>query len=272
MIAMKKTTDTIRAKALCITGLLAASLNLAAQVEQTDPALNRELTLEREYNPSVQDANKVNTLPEVKEPAATKIRINYDFLSIPAEPGREASRLPAGRFLAGMSYNKRRGYLNLGLGTYRNINGEAGYHILATGKDRLNLFLSHRSANGEVAYLDGFMKGEKVRARFNNNLGGINYRHEFPQAALRLGAKLEHSAFNYYGMPAPSMYATWTDMAVVDAKPTRKAAQLPPARELNPGIRPLPGICSTWIIPISPTNTPGITACRELANMPQEPG
>lgn len=224
---MKMTIDCLR-PALCLAALLTASPFLEAQDEQTGPPLplSRELTLEREYSPSVQDANKVNTLPEVKEPAATQIPIDYAFLDGPAEPGREAGSLPAGRFLADMSYNKRRGYLNLGLGSYWNINADAGYHILDNDKDRLNLFLAHRSTDGQVTYADGFMKGEKVRARFNDNLGGIGYRHSFPQAALSLGAKFERSAFNYYGMPAPSMYSAWPNIAVVDAETNQQSQTL----------------------------------------------
>jgi hypothetical protein len=235
MKAMKKTINGRRLKALCLTGLLGAALNLAAQEEQTGRPLSRELTLEREYSPSVQDANKVNTLPEVKEPAVNKMPIDYAILSVPAEPGRETTRLPAGRFLAGMSYNKRRGYLNLGLGTYRNIDADAGYHILSTGKDRLNLFLSHRSTDGQVTYQDGFLKGEKVKARINDNLGGLGYRHNFPLATLSLRAKYEHSAFNYYGMPAPSMYSTWPDVAVIDAETNQQSQAIGASAQLESG-------------------------------------
>jgi hypothetical protein len=233
MNVMKKTIYNMYTQALCIISLLGCSLTLAAQEEQTDPAaLNRELTLEREYNPSVQDANKVNTLPAVREPAVTKMPIDYAMLSLPAEPGQEIETLPAEGFLSDMTYNKRRGYLNLGLGTYLNINGDAGYHLLSTERDRLNLFASHRSSNGDVEYAEGFMKGEKVRAKFNDNLGGLDYRHEFSRAALRLGARFGHSAFNYYGMPSPSMYAAWPNVAIVDTETNQQSRQI----TLNAGV------------------------------------
>ncbi|MDR1557063.1 MAG: TonB-dependent receptor [Tannerellaceae bacterium] len=224
---MKKITDII--KALCIISLLGTPLSLAAQDD--DQSLNRELTLEREYNPSVQDANKVNTLPAVREPDVTRMPIDYAILSIPAEPGREIGTLAAERLLSDMTYNNRRGYLNLGVGTYRNINGDAGYHILSTDKDRLNLFLSHRSSNGDVKYQESYLKGEKVRAKLNNNLGGLNYRHEFSRAALRLGAMYGYSAFNYYGIPAPSMYSVWPS-PVVDTETNQQSRQI----TLNAGL------------------------------------
>ncbi|MDR2118736.1 MAG: TonB-dependent receptor [Tannerellaceae bacterium] len=195
--------------AICILCLSGFALHLAAQEEQTESALSRELTLEREYNPSVQDANKVNTLPAVKEPVITKIPIDYATLSIPADPKRELNLLPADRFLADMLYNNRRGYANAGIGTFRDINGDIGYHILSTEKDRLNVFFSHRSTGGKREYTDGFLKGEKVAAKMNDNLGGVHFRHVFDRSTVHLGAKYRYSAFNYYGLPAPNAHSIW---------------------------------------------------------------
>ena len=47
------------------------------------------MTLEREYDPSVQDASKVNTLPVVKEPEVRKIPIDYSNYTIAADPQKE---------------------------------------------------------------------------------------------------------------------------------------------------------------------------------------
>ena len=56
-------------KALCVVALLGSAAAASAQEDVTkEKNLNREMTLEREYDPSVQDASKVNTLPVVKEP------------------------------------------------------------------------------------------------------------------------------------------------------------------------------------------------------------
>ena len=63
-------------KALCVVALLGSAAAASAQEDVTkEKNLNREMTLEREYDPSVQDASKVNTLPVVKEPEVRKIPI-----------------------------------------------------------------------------------------------------------------------------------------------------------------------------------------------------
>jgi hypothetical protein len=181
-------------KAFSIATLLFVSSVMQAQEETTN--LNREMTLEREYDPFVQDANKVNTLPEIKEPEVRKISIDYAGITFPAFPGKEIRSLPSGNILTDMEYNKRKGYLNLAGGMNMNLNGDLGYHILNTVKDQLNISLSHRSANGNVKYIQ---TGEKQKMMFNDNLGGINYHHRLDKAIIRLGAKYGYSAFNYYG-------------------------------------------------------------------------
>lgn len=184
-------------KVLCLLGLLGTAATVNAQEDKKEKEqLNREMTLEREYDPSVQDANKVNTLPVVKEPVVRKIPINYASYTIPADPEKEISLLPSGNVMTDIKYNKRRGYFNFGAGTYLNLNGDLGYHILSTDKDKLNIWFSHRSTNGKVKYLQ---TDEKVKAKLNDNLGGLNFSHGFDKLTLNMGVKYGYSAFNYYG-------------------------------------------------------------------------
>ncbi len=180
-------------KALCVVALLGSAAAAGAQEDVTkNKNLNREMTLEREYDPSVQDASKVNTLPVVKEPEVRKIPIDYSNYTIAADPRKEISLLPSGNIMTRMDYNKRRGYLNFGMGTRMNINGDLGYHILSTEKDKLNIWYSHRSTNGKPKDYD-------VKAKVNDNLGGVGFKHVFDKTIFSLGAKYGYSAFNYYG-------------------------------------------------------------------------
>ncbi len=185
-------------KAICIITLLSIPV---VTIAQEDQSVSRELTLEREYDPSVQDANKVNTLPAVKEPEVRKMPIDYSTFTVPTEPQREIGLLPSGSIMTDIAYNKRRGYLNFGIGTLLNINGDAGYHILSTEKDQLNIFYSHRSTNGNIKFLQDNVDA-KTKAKLNNNLGGLNYRHVFDKAAFKIGANYGRSSFNYYGLPS----------------------------------------------------------------------
>ena len=191
-------------RALCVVALLGATATMNAQEDASkDKNLNREMTLERDYDPTVQDANKVNTLPVVKEPEVKKMSIDYADFTVATEPNKEISLLPSGNIMTEMNYNKRRGYFNFGGGTNLNLNGDLGYHILSTDKDQLRFNFSHRSTNGNVKYMqEGIPEGEeKVKAKLNDNIGALDFRHVFTRAAFNMGLKYGYSAYNYFGLP-----------------------------------------------------------------------
>ena len=138
-------------KTVCLLAMCGVALFANAQEDKKkEQDLNRQMTLEREYDPSVQDASKVNTLPQVKEPEVRKIPIDYSDYTLAMDPAQQISVLPSGNIMTQMDYNKRRGYLRLGAGTYMNLNGDFGYHALSTATDQLSIAFSHRSANGNV--------------------------------------------------------------------------------------------------------------------------
>ena len=193
---MKKTRYSVRI--VCLLAAVGVSLFANAQEDKKkEQDLNRQLTLEREYDPSVQDANKVSTLPVVKEPEVRKIPIDYSDYTLAMDPEQQISVLPSGSIMTDMAYNKRRGYLRFGAGTFMNLNGDFGYHALSTDRDQLSIAFSHRSANGNVKYIQ--LEDAKVKAKINDNLGGITYGHTFDKAILNLKLNYGYSAFNYYG-------------------------------------------------------------------------
>lgn len=235
------------AKALCVVALLGTATVAGAQEDTSkEKNLNREMTLEREYDPTVQDASKVNTLPVVKEPEVKKMAIDYANFTVPADPAKEISLMPSGNIMTQMNYNKRRGYFNFGAGTYLNLNGDFGYHILSTEKDKLNVFLSHRSTNGKVKYIQ---MDEKVKAKLNDNLGGINFKHEFEKAALTLGAKYGYTAFNYYGMPLVNPV-----LSTVPAEADRETNQVNQVIRVNAGMESREGASFGYLLDVDYTN------------------
>lgn len=218
-------------KVLCVAVLLGSAVTVSAQEDANKKKLDREMTLEREYAPTVQDANKVNTLPQIKEPKINKRPISYSPFTLAADPEKQLFILPSGDFMTQMDYNKRRGYLNAAAGMNLNINGDFGYHILSTDKDKLNIFFSHRSTNGNVKYIQN---NEKVKAKLNDNIGGLNFAHSFNRAILNLGVSYNYTGFNYYGMPLDIT----GDVPDMDAMSTtdRKTNQVNQAIKANIGV------------------------------------
>jgi hypothetical protein len=91
-----------------------------------------------------------------------------------------------------------------------NINGDAGCHILSDEKNQLNIFLSHRSSDTELKYTEGGLVGDmQAKVKINDNLGGLNLKHELDNLTVQAGAKFVYSTFNYFGMASPSAYTNW---------------------------------------------------------------
>ena len=182
-----------------IAGILILSSLVFVNAQGQDDRLSREMTLEREYDPTIQDANKINRLPEVKEPEITRRSIEYSPFTVPANPDKEIVVLPSGEIMTAIPYNNRRGYFNFGGGMFMNLNGDLGYHFLNDERDKLNFYFSHRSTNGNVEYLQ--LPGVKEKAVLNDNLAVLDYKHSFNSAVLRVGGNFGYSLFNYYGLP-----------------------------------------------------------------------
>ncbi len=173
---------------------------LAQNTKQDSTSLKRELTLEKEYAPTIRDAAKVGTLPELKEPDAPKTKVEFAKFSVPYEIAPQLTTLPAGSFFTDIPYSKKRGYLKAGVGSFIDIDGDLGYQILNTEQDRLSIFGSHRSSSGNVTYLQD---DEKQKMKINDNLLGVGYLHDFGGIRLNADMKYTHSAFNYYGYTMP---------------------------------------------------------------------
>ena len=192
------------------TFLSGVSLHGFAQESDKKEDLNREMTLERVYDPIVQDATKVNTLPVVREMSVTKRPIVYSNYSIAVIPEKEMSVLPSVELMTEVDHLARKGYLHFGGGMLFNLMGDFGYHLIDNDKSRLGVNFSRRSMNGNVKFDDKWGI-DKRKAKFNDNIGGLDFKHHFDMATLRLGGKFGHSAFNYYGMPTnllPTNYAS----------------------------------------------------------------
>lgn len=177
--------------------------------------LTREMTLEREYDPTVRDANKVNRLPEVKDPVFTKRAIDYSPFTTPADPDKEILLLPSGSVQTGISHNKRRGYLHLAGGMYTNLSGDLGYHIMDNHNGKMTVYATHNSTNGNVTF-----EGEnhlKRIAKLNDNLVSLDFSHRLDNGSassktdLHLGASYAYTGFNYYGTAFRySFSSVWT--------------------------------------------------------------
>ena len=168
---------------------------LVGAFAQQDTTVNRTVIVENEYNPTVMDASKINVMPQMNEPKATKKNINYATSLRPVSAWDYQVMSPVVREWE--SATAYRGYLRGGYGNNGNVDLAAGYLWDISKRDRLNVSASLDGHNYEAEDMDG----EDWKNRFYRTKAGLDYRHSFNKVDFLLGADFRSQVFNY--MPSP---------------------------------------------------------------------
>ena len=164
---------------------------------QQSNSLQREVVIEKEFTPIVQDASKINTIPEMEVSAPTRPDIKYAEWSSPYKSAPALTRLDAGDSGA-EAPDKQHGYARFSIGNYLNIVGNAGIRIVNTAKDQLLLWYGHNSTNGNLSYIE---TREKIRQKRYDNKVNLKYAHLFQKGVWDFAANYRYNNFNYYGLP-----------------------------------------------------------------------
>jgi hypothetical protein len=184
--------------------LFAASV-CAAQAQtpaDNDTTLNRQIYLERNFDPTLQDAAKINALPVVRQPEVKPASLQYEV----QQPSLIFDSFPLGDTGSGsirtdLNFNRHKGYLSFGGGNYANIHADAGYRVAGAKNDVFDILARHNSTNGKIDYLEPLANYTSEKAKYSNTLLLLRYQHIFSASTLKLNGGYEHTGFNYYGKP-----------------------------------------------------------------------
>jgi hypothetical protein len=181
--------------------MLLLSCSFFAHAQNTEPDLKRELTLDKEYTPTLEDANKINSLPEIKAPEVTRTPVTFSNYTLDYNQPFHPSNFGIVNYFPDFATSNKHGYLHLGVANNRNIDGDLGYQLLHSSTNQLSIFASHRSSDSKVTYLYPVyaqLPGSE-KMKINDNLLATNYVHQFKQFKLFADAQYISSVFNYYG-------------------------------------------------------------------------
>lgn len=187
-----------------ILGIITTSCICTAksQTAAKDTLLNRQVLLEREYTPKIQDASKINKTPAIYTPQQKATDIKFER-TIPYVEiiNFEVKEIGTGNIRADIQKSKQKGYLSFDAGMYSNLNANAGYRILENSNNQLDLFGIHNSTNGTVDYIDKLNDLKDVKAKNMLNFIKAKFNHKFESAKWYIDASYLNNSFNYYGNP-----------------------------------------------------------------------
>lgn len=177
-------------KIAAIVGIGIMSISIASA--QQDTTLNRTVIVENEYNPTVMDASKINVMPKMNEPKATKKNINYATSLREVSVWDYQTMSPVVReWESDAAY---RGYLRAGYGNNGNVDLRAGYLWDISQRDRLNVSASLNGWNADLTE-------EDLPSRFYHTKAGLDYKHSFNKLDFTLGGLFQSQVFNYIANP-----------------------------------------------------------------------
>ena len=163
--------------------------------------LNKEITLEREFDPVKKEVVKKTVLPkEIKKSTKTAVTPQFSDWTAPSQvPVEIPTMLPYG-YRTLHNFSNQRGYLNLGMGTYLNTVASVGYRAIDKDEEKLGLWLQHNSTwlgKNTTKLIE--RSSDRQKQRFNDNLLGVEWSKELPKGTLGIDGRLHFDSFNFYG-------------------------------------------------------------------------
>jgi len=159
--------------------------------------LSREVEVTKAYTPTISDANKLNSMPEIKEEEAQKPTFNYSIKSQPVFSSFSVTPLKAASIETTPPNQRGYGLVRAGFGSYYKPYGEVFFNNLNSKNTVFGIHAMHLSSWGDVE-LKG---GDKVDAPFMDNQVELFLKHTINRSILSVDFDLNHNAFNYYGYP-----------------------------------------------------------------------
>jgi hypothetical protein len=187
-------------KTIKYTALLIASFSTTfafAQNAQTqkESTVNQTVTVVREYNPTVSDALKMESMPTLDDTTSYHPVFNYSILSRAFETNNDIEQISPARMAADEQPLLTNSLARLGIGGYNSVYAELNYNITQSKLYALGLSLSHTSSMGNVVLEDD----SRVDAPFHDTYASIGFKRFFSKVTLSAGMNFKHNLYNYYG-------------------------------------------------------------------------
>jgi len=157
--------------------------HLSPVLAQSDSALNRSVTVERDFQPVIQAAGKVATKPEIVETTIEPAPVEYSEYTADVTPGTTFHSLLSQptRFEPAHQYH---GYVRGALG-HPNTLFDFGYHLDDGKKSILDIYAHHRAEWGLAA-----LSKSKL---------GLDFTHPFSTCDLYFGVNGGNIYYHKYG-------------------------------------------------------------------------
>lgn len=181
------------AASLFTLGLLMGAFNSMAQQDSTK--LKKEVEVTKAYQPTIQEAQKINDIPQIKPEQTEAPTFDYSIFSKPVFTTFDPTPVAAAKMVGEPRPELGNGLLKLGMGNYQTPYGELFFNARPDKKSNFGLHFSHLSSSGEIK----LMNDDVVKAPESMNSGEIFVERFLRKSTLNGNLAFDRKAFSYYG-------------------------------------------------------------------------
>lgn len=173
-----------------------ASPSILAQSAQ-DTTYIRKVSLEREYSPTIEDANKIGSSPQIYTPTTTpKVLPLSEWVTSTNGLSPQLNYLPAEAFGTAVAYPLQKGYAGLLFGNYQTLRAYAGIALVQKANTSLQLWGTFDTSEGKSSCKQYVINSLSKQRKWALQ---TVWKHQFVPFSLAVNAKLQGNKFNYYG-------------------------------------------------------------------------
>ncbi|MDR0686612.1 MAG: hypothetical protein LBF79_04075 [Dysgonamonadaceae bacterium] len=166
----------------------------AKATDRDSTGIHNEILLEREYNPTILDAIKIDRIPDSHEPPPPVSKVKFSDYDTMFGFTPDPSYMKQQSQLIEPNISKYRGYLSGEVNNLLDANADAGYMAINNPKNYLSFGLSHNSSRSKRTFSQG--KDLSQKFKFSDSSIKTNYIHRFGNAQLTANAKYLSSIYN----------------------------------------------------------------------------
>lgn len=181
-----------KATVLVIWAILAV---FTTKAQQDTTKLKKEVEVVKAYQPTIQEFQKINDIPQLKPEQTEPPTFDYSIFSKPVYTTFDPTPVAAAKMVGEPRPELGNGLLKLGLGNYQTPYGELFFNARSDKKSNFGLHFNHLSSSGKIRLLND----DLVKAPESLNSGEVFVERFMRKSTLTARLGFDRQAFTYYG-------------------------------------------------------------------------
>lgn len=177
------------------TVIFATLIALTTKAQQDTTRLKKEVEVVKAYQPTIQEFQKINDIPQIKPEQTEPPTFDYSIFSKPVYTTFDPTPVAAAKMVGEPRPELGNGLLKLGLGNYQTPYGELFFNARSDKKSNFGLHFNHLSSSGKIRLLND----DLVKAPESLNSGEVFVERFMRKSTLTARLGFDRQAFTYYG-------------------------------------------------------------------------